>query len=469
MVLTSREVNQNYDEFLAQLLNQSNGQVAPQILPWQAAAYAPAGCSNYLPVKPSLSLSYQQKPVAQQPQQTFHFIDQTPANSLEESLRKKRRQGIEKPIDIDKSRVASQRRRDKRGQFIRNEIAHRFAELEEELKTREYECDSLRQTLNQRDVELEQLKTQVQQLMSQRAAMAAAAAAAANQGGQHPGLQTTSRNFLLSPSPNPSVPLQGRQPFMEKIDYTKIQLRKTDSSLEDEKREVINSQEQWQERLRLREFIRKLEEDSAWLPPETQPAYPPRPMSNIYPETLNKVGNLPVAAFTTKVDLSDKRQQLGKRQPSDRNLQKLLMQDLSQLTPEKARIMLPDLMKPYHAPVVWRDLSPIQIDDNEPNQPTQADYSLQDAWFESMELDSPFELDLDGILEDSAESGSHGQEDTSPRNQKPSWGGPPSNIYTPPEKIGNLQVPAFTTKINYAEVPLRKTTTSSVLSTSPPL
>ena len=39
-------------------------------------------------------------------------------------------------------------------------------------------------------------------------------------------------------------------------------------------------------------------------------------------------------------------------------------------------------------------------------------------------------------------------------------GGPPSNIYPPPEKIGNLQVPAFTTKVNYCDVPLKKTDTN---------
>ena len=47
--------------------------------------------------------------------------------------------------------------------------------------------------------------------------------------------------------------------------------------------------------------------------------------------------------------------------------------------------------------------------------------------------------------------------DASPRTRSRLLGGPPSNIYPPPEKIGNLQVPAFTTKINYTEVPLRRT------------
>ena len=43
------------------------------------------------------------------------------------------------------------------------------------------------------------------------------------------------------------------------------------------------------------------------------------------------------------------------------------------------------------------------------------------------------------------------------RNRSLPLGGPPSNIYPPPAKIGNLQVPAFTSKVNYADVPLRRT------------
>ena len=50
-------------------------------------------------------------------------------------------------------------------------------------------------------------------------------------------------------------------------------------------------------------------------------------------------------------------------------------------------------------------------------------------------------------------------ESDSPRTRSRSipLGGPPSNIYPPPAKIGNLQVPAFTSKVNYADVPLRRT------------
>lgn len=66
--------------------------------------------------------------------------------------------------------------------------------------------------------------------------------------------------------------------------------------------------------------MRKLQQEAQWH--EFQLQNTPRPPhtstfggapSNIYPETQNKIGNLPVSAFTTKVNLQDKRQQLGKR------------------------------------------------------------------------------------------------------------------------------------------------------------
>ena len=62
----------------------------------------------------------------------------------------------------------------------------------------------------------------------------------------------------------------------------------------------------------------KIEEQARWQALQFQsqqnasPYYGGAP-SNIYPETQNKVGNLPVPAFTTKVDLSNKRQALQKK------------------------------------------------------------------------------------------------------------------------------------------------------------
>lgn len=47
-------------------------------------------------------------------------------------------------------------------------------------------------------------------------------------------VQTTQRNYILVPSPNPGsqFAFQGQEAFKQKIDYSKIQLRKTDSSLD---------------------------------------------------------------------------------------------------------------------------------------------------------------------------------------------------------------------------------------------
>ena len=42
-----------------------------------------------------------------------------------------------------------------------------------------------------------------------------------------------SRNYVLIPNPNPQqIPTEKREAFKEKIDYSKIQLRKTDSLLD---------------------------------------------------------------------------------------------------------------------------------------------------------------------------------------------------------------------------------------------
>ena len=77
----------------------------------------------------------------------------------------------------------------------------------------------------------------------------------------------------------------------------------------------------------MREFMQKMEEEVRWQQyhfpsppishqsPSINPYFGGAP-SNIYPENQNKVGNLPVPAFTTKVDLLNKRQELGGRRPS---------------------------------------------------------------------------------------------------------------------------------------------------------
>ena len=77
-------------------------------------------------------------------------------------------------------------------------------------------------------------------------------------------------------------------------------------------------QEQWEERQRFQQFMSKMSEQAQWQALQFQQtaAVPPSPYyggapSNIYSEMQNKIGNLPVPAFTTKVDLTDSRNKLS--------------------------------------------------------------------------------------------------------------------------------------------------------------
>jgi len=396
--------------------------------------------------------------------QRFQFIDQTPTNMPDTNIKRQQNiRPVERSIDQEKSRLAQQRRRDRRGKFLRNEVANRLEELEKQLEEKELVCDSLRNTLNQRDVELESLKQHFQQLMSQRAAGGYTHYA------HHPAqfaqvpqsVCTTNRNYVLVPSPNPAV-IHNRKPFMEKIDYTKVPLRKTEQ-LDEEKREVISSQVEWEERQRLQEFLAKMEQQARWQQLQFQslseqspaPYYGGAP-SNIYPETQNKIGNLPVPAFKTKVDFSNMRQALkkeeGQKKRNDyRSLQQLLLDDQIDLTEEQARILSEndDLFR--------RNISSPSLSNSNDfwNSVTANEEMNGKTANDDMDTSSlPTPSDVDQAQIEYPEQSDNVT--ISPRTQR-LLGGPPSNIYPPPEKIGNLQVPAFTTKIDYSEVPLRRT------------
>lgn len=260
-------------------------------------------------------------------------------------------------------------------------------------------------------------------------------------------VQTTQRNYILVPSPNPGsqFAFQGQEAFKQKIDYSKIQLRKTDSSLDDEKREALSLEEEWEYRQRQQQFMRKLQQEAQWH--EFQLQNTPRPPhtstfggapSNIYPETQNKIGNLPVSAFTTKVNLQDKRQQLGKRERStERLLSDEQKQELTKMV--QARIAQQKQLKYQkrdYSPTPHWNTGPIT-----PHSPMETSPMLSSSPSPSINT-----WNLDTATQYKPAS-------SPPRN----LGGPPSNIYPPPEKIGNLQVPAFTTKINYSEIELKKT------------
>lgn len=76
-----------------------------------------------------------------QPPPQFHFIDLTPTDAVESSPdtsacpspltsprkpKKNHNNSVHRTIDMERSRVAQQRRRDSRGKFIREEIANRL-------------------------------------------------------------------------------------------------------------------------------------------------------------------------------------------------------------------------------------------------------------------------------------------------------------------------------------------------------
>lgn len=338
-----------------------------------------------------------------QSKQFFYFIDQTkdiqkprgPPSPAASAQRRKR--GSEPSPDF-----AAQRRRDPKGQFLTSEIASQLEELETKLKHTESECNSLRQTIQARDVQMDLLRNQLHQLMSEPIGTEFNFAIPYQTVPLNPSefypIHTTNRTHILVPSPNPrsQFPMQGEKPFKEKIDYTKIQLRKTDSHLEEEKREVENSEERWKEQQRQQDFIRKLEAASPWLqfPYDGQIRAAPIPYSRSAPQLCSQPQSVPNklnSQFNKKLDLSSKRKQLGKRERCF---------DRSSTSPPNGAINIPGSINTRPVP----------------------------------------------------------QLSTSPEGKaNRQLGGPPSNIYTPPEKIGNLQVPAFTTKINYSDIALKKT------------
>jgi len=182
---------------------------------------------------------------------------------------------------------------------------------------KESECDLLRRTINEREVQVKLLKEQLAEIMGCSRTPCYSYSPI-----QPSYLQTTARNYLVVPTPNPATQFAFQEaPFREKIDYSKIQLRKTPMPMDEEKRSATNAQEDWAYRQSQQQFMRKLQEASKWQGQQFPPVYRSNASpvlyggapSNIYPETLNKVGNLAVPAFTTKLNLSDMPQQLGKR------------------------------------------------------------------------------------------------------------------------------------------------------------
>jgi hypothetical protein len=105
--------------------------------------------------------------------------------------------------------------------------------LEFKLKEREEECNSLRQTLSVKEQELNALRSQLQnQTIINHSLLNNSHTV--NFNSPVPMINLPSRNYVLIPNPNPQQIGTEREAFKEKIDYSKIQLRKTDSLLEGE-------------------------------------------------------------------------------------------------------------------------------------------------------------------------------------------------------------------------------------------
>ena len=75
--------------------------------------------------------------------------------------RKKKRSSQSPPVYVDKSRVAQQKKRDHRGKFVKSDLSVKVEDLENKLKYKETECDTLKSALDKRTAELETLKQQL--------------------------------------------------------------------------------------------------------------------------------------------------------------------------------------------------------------------------------------------------------------------------------------------------------------------
>lgn len=374
----------------------------------------------------------------------------------------------------DKSRVASMRRRDAKGQFLKKEVAIHLEQLETSLESKNKECFALRKQLDDKDRELKELQRALeeQRMLNQRLLQTRQQSYSY---AEAPPVNLTSRNYVLGPSVNPYTSTmfmsESRKPFTEKIDYLKVldNLRRTNSSqtIDEEKKGAISSQEEWEQRQQFNAFMRKMEEEKRWRDiiesEQRAMAVSADGERTIYQEP-GKIGNQMVPAFTTKVDLSTAREGLGKdrRHPDcirDQSGQQQgsEVQEQAKKT-QTAHVSRKDetadeqqLAEQIHMEQMKRIMQEVEqrrLDDS-----PDMDMMMSPAWEQMISPDT-CGMDIDQ---------SDFEAPLTPRG----WGGPPSNIYTPPTKIGNLRVKAFTSKIDLSEIELRKT--GRILSTSPPL
>ena len=201
--------------------------------------------------------------------------------------------------------------------------------------------------------------------------------------------------------------------------------------------------------------MRKLEEEKRWrdiIESEQRAMAVSADGERTIYQDPGKIGNQMVPAFTTKVDLSTARQGLGKerREPAQAG-QMQEGGDQGQAKKKDESLDEQQLAEQIHMEQMKRLMQEVEqrrLDDS-----PDMDMMMSPAWEQMMSPDTcGMDIDQSGF-----------EAPLTPRG----LGGPPSNIYTPPTKIGNLRVKAFTSKIDLSEIELRKT--GRLLSTSPPL
>ena len=126
--------------YLTSIQDQQMGLKPPQpipLFPWSWNPSDPMG-QNYNSVPYPMNYSATPTPEpSMTPKQYFQFIDLTPADSTPSLLstapentnpmkRQRTASSLDRTIDMDRSRVAQQRRRDSRGKFLREEVANRL-------------------------------------------------------------------------------------------------------------------------------------------------------------------------------------------------------------------------------------------------------------------------------------------------------------------------------------------------------
>lgn len=376
----------------------------------------------------------------------------------EESLREVKRNAQR----AKRSAIARGRLRDEQGHFLSKGVAMKIGCLETELNDSRSECNALRE-------EVKRLQSQLWQL--QGGPLQGAQRMGHNEHPGHPGHPGLGPGQCLAPpvarsfmpldysqslqhkyTPGSYRSVSNEEPFREKIDFSKVALRKTNSGfMTPEEREFyLNQQLQWEIGQGVNDIRRKADEQMRVyhdLPPPDSaycqfvgPVHPGH--SNAHPSSVfsqpNKSGNVLLPAFREKVDLVRQANQLRKIDAAyqEHLMQAQMQQQQAQMQQQRAQMQQAQMQHQRAQMHQQRRNSMLGLNQSGSYPPMSPDFSWDGS--DAGMSPHPDEMQV--------------QEHTHPR-----FGGPPSDIYTPPEKIGNRQVAAFTEKVNFAAIQLNKT------------